>query len=613
MQPLMGGIRQAGGPGTPSNMLLGPQQQHLYEAQLVDVSDAGFAPLASVSEVCVGCGSTFVLRDWFFSSPSRLLHGRRGLARSGLFGIAHGEYFHKMQLFGSYKWHHLLRIGERQRGEDEPKILETTIGHVVLLLSVAPTRSSGKLEASVDKLFDKEGSGEQRRHQKKRKTIVAGAGEPSHPPKKLREDHGTLSGASIGGKSRSALQRLLVEAMLNAEVRGGPIPTLPFVTSSVFATLEREDEEKIIEPSLLSVGSALAGGTNPSMGCFAYIFCNDFLVADDGRVNREMVDEFVPPKFFAFVCGMEHNQLFTEFNMGAARQMSISAENAEGADSIFLCAKALKFKVVKRSLLGEVYELEVSFAVLREKLSVYENYTLPLERLLVKLLRVGLQDGLATGITHDKEGRVQVDVDAYNPSTEVDYVFALQKLQSVNFSLLAELKLNKDSSVETLMNILRLEETLAKRLGLNESQSHVDQLMVPIHHSPNQTIVGVTALSLSLEVSYARVQNIRENIANYRSAIRDIFIPLAEPLSTVALEGIRVTFDTVPTTADTTTAFSMVSFAVLREKLSVYENYTEQLEKFQDEQMKVISALGAAISKAIESGLARWVGYWNYS
>nr|GFC29600.1 hypothetical protein [Tanacetum cinerariifolium] len=29
---------------------IGPQQQHLYEAQLVDVSDVGFAPLASVNE-----------------------------------------------------------------------------------------------------------------------------------------------------------------------------------------------------------------------------------------------------------------------------------------------------------------------------------------------------------------------------------------------------------------------------------------------------------------------------------------------------------------------------------------------------------------------------------
>ncbi|GKG01246.1 hypothetical protein Tco_0305951, partial [Tanacetum coccineum] len=33
-----------------------------------------------------------------------------------------------------------------------------------------------------------------------------------------------------------------------------------------------------------------------------------------------------PPKFFASVCGIEHNQLFAEFNVEAAHQMTLSAE-----------------------------------------------------------------------------------------------------------------------------------------------------------------------------------------------------------------------------------------------------------------------------------------------
>ncbi|GKC89049.1 hypothetical protein Tco_1149698 [Tanacetum coccineum] len=40
-------------------------------------------------EVCVGGGPTSVLRNWLFSSPNRVSHGRHGLARSGLFRIAH--------------------------------------------------------------------------------------------------------------------------------------------------------------------------------------------------------------------------------------------------------------------------------------------------------------------------------------------------------------------------------------------------------------------------------------------------------------------------------------------------------------------------------------------
>ncbi|GKF36230.1 hypothetical protein Tco_0112988, partial [Tanacetum coccineum] len=50
-------------------------------------------------EGCVGHGPTSVLRDWLFSSPNRVPHGRRGLARRGLFRIAHGEYFRRTQLY----------------------------------------------------------------------------------------------------------------------------------------------------------------------------------------------------------------------------------------------------------------------------------------------------------------------------------------------------------------------------------------------------------------------------------------------------------------------------------------------------------------------------------
>nr|GFA47860.1 hypothetical protein [Tanacetum cinerariifolium] len=112
--------------------------------------------------------------------------------------------------------------------EDEPKLLETTVGRVVSLLPVAPDRSFGELKASVEKLFGDEGSGEQaeqgdsasgghgvgidvvaetsvedvalvqlKRH-KKRKTKAADAGEPSHPVKKLRDDYGALGGPTAG-------------------------------------------------------------------------------------------------------------------------------------------------------------------------------------------------------------------------------------------------------------------------------------------------------------------------------------------------------------------------------------------------------------------------------
>ncbi|GJR23758.1 hypothetical protein Tco_0972285 [Tanacetum coccineum] len=130
-----------------------------------------------------------------------------------------------------------VKIVERERNEDEPPLLDTSIGRTLSLLPVTPARAKSELEASVDRLFDEGGSGNQTeqgdsadggqgtdirpvseaadtvvedvaplqpRRQRKRKTVVVDAGDSSHSPKRLWEDHGTPSGTSVGGKSMSA-------------------------------------------------------------------------------------------------------------------------------------------------------------------------------------------------------------------------------------------------------------------------------------------------------------------------------------------------------------------------------------------------------------------------
>ncbi|GKB96595.1 hypothetical protein Tco_0982732 [Tanacetum coccineum] len=166
-----------------------------------------------------------------------------------------------------------VKIVERERNEGEPLLLETTIGRTVPLLPVAPDRAESELDASVERLFDEGGSGNQTeqgdsagggkdadiqpvieaadtvvedvapvqpKHQGKRKFVVVDTGEASHPPKKLREDHGTPSGTFVGGKSMYAVKRLLVGAALNTEFGVAAVPTLPFMTASISTTLERE-------------------------------------------------------------------------------------------------------------------------------------------------------------------------------------------------------------------------------------------------------------------------------------------------------------------------------------------------------------------------------------
>nr|GEX14386.1 hypothetical protein [Tanacetum cinerariifolium] len=635
-----------------------------------------------------------------------------------------------------------VKVVERERKEDELRLLETTVSHTVPLLPVAPDRGESELDANVDKLLDEGGSGAQAeqgdsasgegeqgmniqpvtkttddvaedviplqpRHLKKRKILVSDAGGPSHPLKKLRKDHETPRGTSVEGKSMSAVQRLFARALQNAEVRGEPIPTMPFITSSVSAMSERKGEghtdsitrrnlltisalqrpfapiiiaattitstadpavvvkEKIVKPSLFAAESTSADGTDPVMAGLTVLTGSDFLVGgirtvinpdsnlqktyvpqwnvtngsrlDDGGVCHEMVNEFALPKFFASVRGMKHDQIFTEFNVGVAPQMSLSAEvrmhaeynirekmrlksvvkkknqflkardeeiknlkarlllnEAEATKAIRLHTKVSKLETLEKSLRDEVNALNERNSILKKERNALDvkvtnleaivdaqlkvvNYkfdnlyvdfvemTLHLEEkfylhllttiigrrwilthgmelsvvkclnspeylsalgiAVSKAIEKGTQDGLAVGITLDREGRALTDVAAHNPSADI----------------------------EAVKNILRLEEHLAERLGLNESQPHIDQLMVPIHHSPDKTVVGAFTLSLALDVFDARVWRIRENIMSHRSLFQDIYIPLAKILSAAALTGMEGTSNVVHATADITT------------------------------------------------------------
>ncbi|GJS71471.1 hypothetical protein Tco_0704312 [Tanacetum coccineum] len=537
-----------------------------------------------------------------------------------------------------------VRVGERQRAKDEPRSLDTTVGRVVPLLPIALAHAKSELDASVDKLFDEGGNGNQAKQgdsasgghgvgiqlvseavetvvedaapvqlrcQRKRNKIVSDAGGPSHPPKKLREDHGTLSGASIGGKSRSTVQRLLAGVVQNAKVRGEPIPTLPFVMSSVSATPESEVDsfarpsvplmtvattvtsivapattvkEKFVESSVFGVDSS-GGGADHTAGGFSHLTCSDFIVGDDGHTCLEIVDEFTPPKFFTSI----RVRMLAEYNIRERRRLSSTVEEknsllkakdeelkslkaqllmkeAKAAEAIRLHAEASKFEVFERSLRDEVkvlkeqnaaleqektdlsvkvsnlatlvkvHELEASSAGLQEKVTAYEGFIDQLEKfqdekikkvnekfdkLCADFVEMALHikekfyPRLLTTISerrwlliHGMELTIAkcLNFTEYLSTLGAAIGKAVEKGMQEGLSArithgAEELRANKDVSIDTIMNLLHLEDTLAERLGLTESQPHVNQLMVPIHHSSDQRVIGAYALSLSLDVS----------------------------------------------------------------------------------------------------------------
>ncbi|GKC98976.1 hypothetical protein Tco_1169251, partial [Tanacetum coccineum] len=68
---------------------------------------------------------------------------------------------------------------------------------------------------------------------------------------------------------------------------------------------------------------------------------------NDGRLCANMIDRFTPPAFFKTFRGMEHEQLFTEFNVSAARNLSLSSEEK----NILLEAKDKEIEDLKSQLL----------------------------------------------------------------------------------------------------------------------------------------------------------------------------------------------------------------------------------------------------------------------
>nr|GFB91806.1 hypothetical protein [Tanacetum cinerariifolium] len=275
-----------------------------------------------------------------------------------------------------------VRVVEQEREEDEPRLLETTVGHTVPLLPVARDHAENELDASVGRLFDEGGNGHQTEQEDsigggKRKSVVMDAGGVSHPPKKLREDYGTPNGASLCASVSTTPERededhtdSVVESNLCtiwAPSSTNIMKIATTVTFTVDSTLVAK--EKLVKPSLFAADSSSAGGGIPTL-----VVTNGSRL-DDDRVCREMVDEFAPPKFFTSVHGMKHGQLFIEFNVRAARQMSLSVERddllkvrdgeienlkaqlllkeAETAEAIRLRAQTSNLEAVENSLHDE--------------------------------------------------------------------------------------------------------------------------------------------------------------------------------------------------------------------------------------------------------------------
>ncbi|GKD11064.1 hypothetical protein Tco_1190749 [Tanacetum coccineum] len=130
----------------------------------------------------------------------------------------------------------------------------------------------------------------------------------------------------------------------------------------------------------------------------------------------------------------------------------------------------------------------------------------------------GIQDGLKARVDHGKARRDLAVIEAYDPSAKAKYIDAVNALGAVDFSLLSELKSNKDASMVNLIDSLCLEGPL-------------------------------------VETSKAEDLQPGEN-KEKRLSLTDVMVPLAESLSLKSLIGEASTFAT-PVTTEPITALSI--------------------------------------------------------
>nr|GEW65543.1 putative transposase (putative), gypsy type [Tanacetum cinerariifolium] len=501
-----------------------------------------------------------------------------------------------------------VKVGERERNEGEARLLDSTVGHVVLFLPVALARVESELEASVERIITEENvATEKPKCPRKKRQAATDAGGSFHPPKKLRSDYGTSSGAVNAGPNLcliGASKRFVItsDSSHHSSTYASGVEGDSIIRSAVVPPVMTE---AVITTNAASIPSALA--PKPSTKVITLVHASMFHDFDStGTVRPDAAGS-------SYVSGKELSMGFREvdsekFSVGTARQACLSAEvrmrteyclserrrlesefekqvgllkakddEAEGLKARLLLKEAEAAKAIR--LRAEVTDLEASVVAKERELTDLNSL----------ITYVKSQNDILVDRVHEFEtssSRLQEKVTVYENCMEQLVRFQDDRMKVVNDKwLLAQgMKLTIVKCLNSPEYLSALGAAISKAIekcmqdGLSARISHgkeayYDQLMVPIHHSLDKVVIGATALTLALDVSSIQVQKIRENTVNQISALRDVFVPLAEPFSTVALTSMENTSDIISAAANTTMALSITLASASTVPLITIEDY----------------------------------------
>ncbi|GJZ93391.1 hypothetical protein Tco_0665456, partial [Tanacetum coccineum] len=224
-----------------------------------------------------------------------------------------------------------------------------------------------------------------------------------------------------------------------------------------------------------------------------------------------------------------------------AASVKVREQEVAGLDAQVTFAKSQSDNLADR-----VHKLETSFAGLQEKVTAYENFIDQLEK---------FQDEKMKEV-NEKFDKLCTDfVEMALHLEEIFYPHLLTTISRRQWLLTHGMEL----AIAKCLNSTEYLSTLGAAIGKAVEKCMHEGISVGITHGAEGSLIA--ELKANKDASVDTIMNLlrlEDTLADHESALRDVFVPLSEPLSVVALEGTEGTFGAAPGTADTTTALSIV-------------------------------------------------------
>nr|GEX40193.1 glutathione S-transferase [Tanacetum cinerariifolium] len=523
-----------------------------------------------------------------------------------------------------------VRICERELAEKEVKLLKLTEGRIVPL-NPPVSATSWDSGDSVDKLFDEADDAEQERSRKTTREVSAS----TLPPKKLRDDYHVATSITDGkclaiirslvpesssvssgiakpqddglADSVSGLNLRTPSSLQKDKVRPGNVETFGDSASAGEANVNAASSSKLNEPMTSSDSFYASQDLNSETLHNIYIpnrkVTNDS-VLDDPYVCRDLTDRLAAHVLFSQLRSMDYDQLYTEFNVGAARQMCLGAEVRMRAEHTLEQKDRLEDKCTEqtsilsakdaeiahlRSLLS-LKETEVAEAIhLRSQLSIVEAADAAKSTELRDLKEINF----ALEGENDALSKKVATLESMNASKETELASLTAQIAQLTSDLcgfqlsrdepsskVAFLELERDrladqdslkvgvdhGKAERDLSMIKAYDPSAEAkyinvvnaLGavdfslLSELKSKKDARIVDLMDSLHNVVLEETSLSFSLQVVHSRVQRVRGEIQEKHLSLTDVMVPFTEPLSSKSLISEASTFATPVTTESIT-------------------------------------------------------------